>query len=141
MTLGESPKVRVNCMPCREDKHDNCSDVECLCAVETNHNEFESKYNGTFESPEYSYIKENRKPIVDLLRKQGVNLKGIRMEQGKAQDDSWMKWKTETCTEELPAEINYMVIGGKISNGLASTIFFKPSGLSDIPSKKGGFFT
>jgi phage/plasmid-associated DNA primase len=77
-----------------------------------------NRYDGTFDSPEYDYIAENREGIVDNLRKQGVNLKGIRMNQGKRQDDGWKKWQTETCDEELPIEDNFMVIGGKISNGL-----------------------
>jgi len=30
--------LRVNCKPCREDRHDECNDQNCLCAVETYHN-------------------------------------------------------------------------------------------------------
>lgn len=39
MTEAENtPKIRVNCQPCREDRHDECNDENCLCALETYHN-------------------------------------------------------------------------------------------------------
>ena len=34
--------MRINCKPCLADKHDECTNDNCLCAIETNHNEKKS---------------------------------------------------------------------------------------------------
>lgn len=38
MEAQNTPKMRVNCKFCLSDKHDECNDENCLCAVETYHN-------------------------------------------------------------------------------------------------------
>ncbi|MBT6647269.1 MAG: hypothetical protein HOB51_07110 [Thaumarchaeota archaeon] len=38
MEAQNTPKMRVNCKFCRQDKHDECTHNNCLCDLETEHN-------------------------------------------------------------------------------------------------------
>ena len=67
----------------------------------------------------YEYIDENRDAILDILRKQGLNLIPIPKGRGKKLGDNWDRWANEKCNDEITNDLDFAVMAGITSDNLS----------------------
>lgn len=72
---------------------------------------------------EYHYIDEYRDTIIDLLKKQGLNLVTIPKGRGKALSTNWPRWSQEQFDYSIPNDCDFAVMGGITSDNLAIADF------------------
>ncbi|MCE9651856.1 MAG: DUF5906 domain-containing protein [Nitrosarchaeum sp.] len=71
------------------------------------------------QDPGYEYIDENRRAIVDILKKQGINLVPIPQGRGKALGFGWDRWCSEKCSHVILDKQDFAVFEGITSDNLA----------------------
>jgi phage/plasmid-associated DNA primase len=81
---------------------------------------------------DYSYIDENREVILELYNKIKANLVPIPKGRGKKLGDGWAKYQIEQCTDSITNDLDFAVMSGETSNGLA----FLDLELRDVTDKK-----